>query len=147
MVEPAFVRSITLADAPRIVELSAQLGYETQIASLLPRLEKIINDPDQAVFGVEMAGQGIIGWVHIYLVWTVESEMYTEIGGLVVDRQQRKQGNGEKLMRAAESWADEHGAGIVRLRSNIVRKEAHKFYEGIGYKNLKTQYTFFKELG
>jgi GNAT superfamily N-acetyltransferase len=84
--------------------------------------------------------------VHVYACPTVESELYGEIGGLVVDKDQRGQGVGKALMAEAESWASGRGIREIRLRSNILREQAHQFYQAIGYEIIKTQLTFRKAL-
>jgi hypothetical protein len=35
---------------------------------------------------------------------------------------------------------------MVRLSSSATRDAAHRFYEGLGYTNIKTQYAFVKPL-
>ena len=109
------------------------------------RLAGILSHPDQAVFVAEVEGR-IAGWVHVFACPTVESELYAEIGGLVVDENQRGQGVGKALMAQAEAWASDLGIHEIRLRSNILRKEAHQFYEAIGYEKIKSQFTFRKTL-
>jgi GNAT superfamily N-acetyltransferase len=69
-----------------------------------------------------------------------------EVGGLVVDEGYRRRGIGRLLMQQAEQWACEKGCWAVYLRSNVVRKDAHAFYEGIGYSNVKTSLAFRKTL-
>jgi ribosomal protein S18 acetylase RimI-like enzyme len=49
-------------------------------------------------------------------------------------------------MAEAEAFAREHGCPVVRLRSSATRARAHRFYEGLGYINVKTQYSFVKAL-
>ena len=44
------------------------------------------------------------------------------------------------------SWAREMGCRAVSLRSNVVRDGAHAFYEKAGYRRIKTQHVFQKEL-
>ncbi|SLM18483.1 Acetyltransferase family protein (fragment) [uncultured spirochete] len=34
----------------------------------------------------------------------------------------------------------------MRLKTNIVRVEAHRFYENMGFERTKTQYTYVKKL-
>jgi GNAT superfamily N-acetyltransferase len=47
-------------------------------------------------------------------------------------------------MNAAEQWARGQGYERMRLRSNVVRSEAHGFYEALGYKCSKTSRVFEK---
>jgi GNAT superfamily N-acetyltransferase len=49
-------------------------------------------------------------------------------------------------MERAEEWAQEKGCESVYVRSNAVRERAHRFYERIGYTNVKTSLTFRKAL-
>lgn len=44
------------------------------------------------------------------------------------------------LVAQAEQWARKQGCSIVRLWSNSVRTDSHRFYEELGYTNMKTQY-------
>lgn len=53
---------------------------------------------------------------------------------------------GRALMERAEAWAWDMGLAAVRLRSNVIRAEAHAFYARIGYAPVKTQKVFAKEL-
>lgn len=141
----ATVRAAEESDAERIAALSGQLGYPVAAEAVLKRLRAIQQRPDHAVFVAEMGGQ-VVGWVHVYGVATLESPPHAEIGGLVVDEAQRGRGVGRALMERAESWARSMGLETVRLRSNVVRAEAHAFYEHIGYAQVKTQKVFAKSL-
>lgn len=129
----------------QLAALAGQLGYPSTPEQVAKRLAVILANPDQAVFAAEVDGQ-VAGWVHVYACQTVESELYAEIGGLVVDENRRGQGLGKALMAQAEAWARQHGILEVRLRSNILRVEAHQFYAAIGYEKIKSQFTFRKPL-
>jgi GNAT superfamily N-acetyltransferase len=41
-------------------------------------------------------------------------------------------------MVAAEDWARGKGYNVVRLRSNVMRADAHGFYDALGYPSTKT---------
>ena len=58
----------------------------------------------------------------------------------------RGQGVGRVLVERAEGWAKARGLKSVYVRSNIVRKDAHAFYQKLGYKIIKTQSAFRKAL-
>lgn len=64
----------------------------------------------------------------------------------MVDEDRRHGGIGRLLMQQAEQWAREKVCWAVHVRSNVVRKDAHAFYETIGYRRIKTQFTFRKAL-
>ena len=48
------------------------------------------------------------------------------------------------LLAAAEAWAREHGFASMRVRSNILRERAHRFYLREGYIEKKRQAVFLK---
>jgi hypothetical protein len=49
-------------------------------------------------------------------------------------------------MQHGEAWPARRGLKSVSLRSNIVRDEAHTFYERLGYERVKTQHAYRKHL-
>ena len=53
---------------------------------------------------------------------------------------------GATLVAAAEAWARERGHGRMRVRSNVLRQPAHRFYERLGYAVTKRQAVFDKSL-
>jgi GNAT superfamily N-acetyltransferase len=146
MSEEIIIRLAGPQDVTALTRLCAHLGYPTEAPLVAVRLEKILADSGQVVFVAEHPSSGVIGWVHVMKVINLESDPYGEIGGLVVDPQCRRGGAGRKLMAAAEAWSRSQGLYAVRLRSNVLRHEAHLFYQSIGYHNVKSQYTFHKDL-
>ena len=66
--------------------------------------------------------------------------------GLVVDEPERGQRLGEGLVLAAETLASEHGLESIRVRSRAMRKDAHRFYERLGFEVHKEQVVFRKAL-
>ena len=126
--------------------LCQQLGYSASQEQVQRRLNQIQPEDGNAVYVAERSDGRVIGWVQVRVRQLVVADQQAEIEGLVVDEGYRRCGVGRLLMERAERWARAKGCGVVHLRSNVVRKEAHSFYEGIGYSNVKTQWTFRKEL-
>ncbi len=139
------IRPARSEDCPPLADLCTQLGYPSTPEQLTSRLRQIQADPDHAVFIAE-ENSAVIGWVHVHITPLLESDRTAEIGGLVIDEKKRGLGIGRALMEQAEAWANQHSCREIRLRSNILREAAHRFYEALGYKNLKTSYTFRKQL-
>lgn len=139
------VRLARAEDAAAIAPLSAQLGYPVTIAEIVSRLATILPDPAQLVSVAEVSGE-VVGWIHAARYLTLESGSAVEIRGLVVDEHHRGMGLGRALLRHAEDWARAGGAGAVRLRTNIIRIDAHAFYRHLGYSVVKTQHAFRKPL-
>ncbi|MGD0019405.1 MAG: GNAT family N-acetyltransferase [Candidatus Limnocylindrales bacterium] len=59
----------------------------------------------------------------------------------------RNRGSGRGLMELAERSASDQGVSAVRARSGIHRLEAHDFYRALGYREIKQQRVFTRELG
>jgi GNAT superfamily N-acetyltransferase len=139
------IRVARVSDASSIAALTVQLGYEVAAPSLEARLARILSRSDQQFLVAERDGL-LVGWVHALIAEYVESDPFVVIGGLVVDRRHRRQGIGRLLMAEAEGWARTKGCSIVRLWSSVVRTDAHRFYEGLGYTKIKTQHSFLKAI-
>jgi Predicted acetyltransferase len=139
------VRTAQHGDAEAVARLMLQLGYESGAAAVADRLSRILLRPDHR-FLIAEAGGRPAGWLHATVFEFVETGPFVVIAGLVVDRSFRRQGVGRLLMWRAEAWAVEKGCSIVRLWSSDARKEAHRFYEHLGYSHIKTQYSFVKSV-
>lgn len=144
---PAIViRAARTSDADRVAALAEQLGYHAEPNAVADRLSRLLARPDQQFLVADEGGRAV-GWIHMLIAEYVEADAFVVIGGLVVDREYRKQGIGWRLLAHAEEWAAANGCSFVRLSSSMKRTEAHAFYERAGYTNLKTQYSFAKSVG
>jgi GNAT superfamily N-acetyltransferase len=138
------IRPARWEDAARLAELSTQLGYPCSTQRMKSRLLSLLKDRGHAVLVAEMLSSEVVAWVHVYARKLVESDLHAEIGGMVVDERFRGRGLGTLLMAKAEQWARRKKLRSVYLRSNVIRKEAHAFYESLGYRRIKTQHAFLK---
>jgi GNAT superfamily N-acetyltransferase len=145
MNNPPTVRPAEASDAPALAGLCVQLGYPSTPEQVAGRLAEILPRPDHAAFLAEAGGQAA-GFIHVFVCRMVEVDPFLEVGGLVVDETCRGLGIGRALMAAGENWSMERGVLEVRLRSNVIRAEAHRFYESLGYASVKTSFTFYKRL-
>lgn len=140
------VRLARAGDAERIAVLCQQLGYPASQEQVQRRLDQIQQNGGHALYVAEQSDGHVVGWVHVCVRQLVVADPQAEIGGLVVDEGYRCRGVGRLLMEQAERWARGKGCWAVYLRSNVVRKGAHLFYERIGYSNIKTSLVFQKAL-
>ena len=140
------VRRATVRDAERMAPLAGQLGYPSTPAQIAARLEDVLALPEHTVWVAESGDGALAGFADIFMMRTVESDVRVEIAGLVVDQAYRGKGVGRRLMEQAEQWAREKGCPAVTLRSNVIREDAHRFYETLGYQVIKTQKSFRKML-
>jgi GNAT superfamily N-acetyltransferase len=139
------VRRATPADAASVARLCVQLGYAASVDEAEARLRMIDSRPDQLVLLAESGG-AVVAWIDLHIEHSIAAGKTVQIAGLVVDENHRGSGVGRLLMRHAEEWARSNGCSSLRLRSNIIRSQAHEFYEKLGYKVTKTQKAFAKEL-
>jgi GNAT superfamily N-acetyltransferase len=140
------VRRAVANDAAELARLSGQLGYAATACEIAGRLEDLQRSLDNDVL-VACAPDGtLVGWIDLALTWHLQSGKSAEIGGLVVAEGWRSQGIGRLLVREAEKWARERGLNKIRVRSNVKRTDAHRFYEREKYLLQKTSAVFEKVL-
>jgi predicted N-acetyltransferase YhbS len=139
------IRTAEEHDAAPITDLSGELGYENKKEDIQNRLKLLLSDDDHCVF-VALYNDKIVGWIHGFFTVRIESDFFVEIGGLVVKNNVRGNGIGKKLVDKVIEWAEFKKCRIIRVRSNVIRKESHRFYENIGFKINKEQKIFDKRL-
>ena len=139
------IREAQPRDYARIAELAGQLGYPSSADEIAKRFDGMQHSNENAVFVAQLGGE-IAGWVAVFVYREVEADARAEISGFVVDERYRSQRVGMHLLARAERWAREKGCRAIGLRSNVIRDRAHAFYERHGYKHVKTQKSFRKDL-
>ena len=139
------IREAQPQDYARIAELAGQLTYPSSRDEIAKRFDGMRRSEENAVF-VALLGAEIAGWVTVFVYRVVEADARAEISGLVVDEHYRSQRIGMHLLARAERWAREKGCRAIGLRSNVIRDRAHAFYERLGYRHVKTQKSFRKDL-
>lgn len=139
------IRPARVDDAAALTELSRQLGYPTDLATMSRRLARVRDARVGEVF-VAVDEQAVIGWTHVVPRLQLEEVPFAELAGLVVADGARGSGAGAKLLQAAESWAAQQGFELLRVRSNVIRERAHRFYLREGYAERKRQVVFEKPL-
>lgn len=135
------LENINETETQEIRSLSKQLGYENNFDLLFGRLQEIIQLNDHAIFVAKVNGK-IVGWLHCLICLRVESPLFVEVTGLVVDENLRSQQIGKKLIETSKVWSQNRGISIVRIRCNVLRTESHKFYRALGFYSDKEQKVF-----
>lgn len=138
------IRKAKTEDAGEIARLSVQLGYPATTEQVHQRISRTANSQQDQVFVAVSEDDKVVGWIHVLVTMRLESEPFAEIGGIVVDADHRNQGIGKSLLRRTEHWATEKDLGRLRVRSRTSRDEAHRFFCGFGFKQLKIQHIFDK---
>ncbi len=140
------VREAADGDAAALAALSTQLGYPADEVTMRERLHRVQAQRAGCVF-VACEADVVVGWTHVVERFHLEDAPFAEIAGLIVDEAARGAGVGALLLSAAESWARERGYVKLRVRSNVVRERAHRFYEREGFVERKRQVVFEKSIG
>jgi GNAT superfamily N-acetyltransferase len=136
-----FIRSIAEHDAEAINALSARLGYTMPIEQTLLNIRSVLRTKGHDAF-VALLENSIVGWIGVAEALQIESAPFCEIRGLIVDEKFRGHGIGKLLIEKVTQWSKETGNKTLRLRCNMIRKEAHLFYQHLGFNEIKEQKVF-----
>jgi len=132
-------------DAAAVAALSGELGYPASARDVAERWDRLAGRAEHAVFVADEEGR-VAGWAHVHDDWTLEAGHSAELMGLVVSEARRGAGVGRALVAEAERWARTRRCPRLRVRSNVIREDAHRFYDALGYRRVKKQLVFDKAL-
>lgn len=138
-------REVKPTDSAVVTHLTNQLGYLLSEEEVIRNIHLVVNSPSHSAFVAEH-DQQVVGWIGVSQAIMIEFNPFCEINGLVVDEACRGKGVGKVLIEQAKKWAREKGNATLRVRCNVKRKEAHVFYQKLGFKETKEQKTFDLEL-
>ena len=134
-------RPMQSADAPAISSLSQQLGYELSVEDTQNCIQRILQRNDDIAF-VATIENNIVGWIHAFKTYRIETKPFIEIGGLVIDETHRGKGIGKLLVNEIKRWCRANDIYELRVRCNTKRKGSHHFYQEIGFIEMKEQKVF-----
>lgn len=140
------VRLVRRTDASPLARLSEELGYSALVDEVRIRLGAVLAHPDHAAFVAEHPDLGVVGWIHVFAALRIQAGSFAEIGGLMVAESHRETGIGRQLVDKAEEWSWQRGLSMLRVRSHTKRMDARAFYQRLGFREVKTQRVFVKEL-
>jgi uncharacterized protein YbbK (DUF523 family)/GNAT superfamily N-acetyltransferase len=140
------IRPARLEDCEELARLAAELGYPCDEAEVRQRISKYLVGQDMVII-VAQLGSGLAGWTSVEIIERFYLPPFAEISGFVVDGRFRGEGIGRLIMSEAELWAASKGVGLLKLKTNVTRQGAHRFYERLGFEKTKEQYIYSKEIG
>lgn len=164
---PVKIRHAAASDIPAMNELfQKDLGYAECTLEIVEKQFAGLDNSREAVFiaeaeSTDASGDShdgspdvtsdarpspIAGVIHVEKYNVLYFPTMANILGIAVAADFRRQGIGSALLKRAEKWARENGAGSMRLNSGESRKQAHEFYRALGYIDDKKQLRFIKEL-
>jgi len=135
------IRTIVEEDAEAVNGLSIQLGYKMPIEQTLANIRSVLGTRGHSAFVAEYEKM-IVGWIGVAEAIQLESAPFCEIRGLIVDEKYRGYGIGKLLIEKVKRWCSETGNKTLRLRTNMIRQEAHFFYQHLGFREIKEQKVF-----
>jgi GNAT superfamily N-acetyltransferase len=115
------------------------------VADIRRRIEERAASTDSIALGAVVNGE-MVGWIDAFIERHLQSSPSAVIGGLVVRDGTRGLGIGKRLCLEIEEWARNKGISLLRVRSQIAREDAHRFYLREGYTKVKTSVVFEKPL-
>ena len=136
-------RAAVHEDLPAIVGLLAddELGRRREkYGDPLPEsyyaaFDQIESDPNHQLIVAERNGE-IIGTLHLMFLPSISFQggLRAQVESVRVDKDSRNNGIGRRMMEWTIACARERGAHVIQLTSHLSRKDAHRFYERLGFK-------------
>ena len=130
-------------DVPAIVHLLADddLGSQRErdeeplSPSYYAAFEEIDRNSNHQLIVAESNGR-VIGTLHLMFLPSISFQggLRAQIESVRVDKECRNIGVGQEMMKWAIERARERGAHVVQLTTHLSRKDAHWFYEKLGFK-------------
>lgn len=134
-------------DLVEVTLLAEQLGYPNSIEDIKTRFQSLQDSQDYALFVAKNDSGKVIGYIQINReIHTLVAAPRAEVAALVVNQTERSKGIGSALLKRAEGWAKTKNLGLVRIRSNVKRTDAHRFYQRNGYQIPKSWHLFTKNI-
>lgn len=136
------IREAVINDLPYIVKLMAddavvgqRESYTTPLSQCyIDAFNNICNDKNSILL-VSCDDEKVIGSLQVtftqYL--SCKGSMRATIENVYVSESYRNLGVGTQLMKYAVNLAKDKNCSIVQLTSNKTRKDAHRFYERLGF--------------
>ena len=130
-------------DLPAIVRMLAddELGSQREkLENPLPKsyfvaFEKLSDDPNHELIVAELNGE-VVGTLHLMFIPSISYQggVRAQVESVRVDTRYRSQGIGQEMMNWTINRARLRDAHIVQLTTHLTRKDAHRFYERLGFK-------------
>jgi GNAT superfamily N-acetyltransferase len=127
------IRTPTMSDADKIVDLLTQLGYPGTEGFIREKIRRLTSHPDDDLAVAVAQGQ-ILGFISIHFIPQLGlAGDFARLSYLCVDEGARGKGIGAQLEAYCEQLARNRGCDRIELHCHSRRKRAHKFYHRQGY--------------
>lgn len=139
--ENLIIRTINATDYLELLPLVNQLGYNLSENDLLINIKKYLDNTSNVIFIAQFENK-IVGFISLDIAQRFYLHPFVDVSGIAVDINYRKLGIGKALVFESKKWAIGMGFSKIILKSGAVRKDAHQFYEKLGFNKTKEQYVF-----
>ena len=139
------IRAASKDDGSEITKLTSELGYLSSEEKIKEILDMVLIHDDHRLLVAETENK-LVAYIHLICTMRIGSDPFVEVAAFVIHSDYRKKGIGRNLLKESEKWTDEKNYKYLRIRSNIIREEAYKFFTQQGFTNLKTQEVFLKQV-
>ena len=141
------IRPMQPKDASVVWEIfQTALKYDCTLDMVCQRIQSLAHDPEHVVWVLTDDADSPHAFIHAQRYRTLHDEGGYNVIALAVMPDDQGKGLGRELLTAFERFAKEQGAAYLRLNSRVERKNAHAFYEHLGYTCDKVQKYFKKVL-
>ena len=139
------IRPINENDALSIHEIcEKELGHHIHI-DLRKRIQELSHHPSYYLRVYEDGGE-VLGFIQAEVYDLLYGESGWNVMALAVKKDAQGKGIGKQLLVSLEDHARKDQRTFIRLNCRDERKEAHGFYEHLGYVHKKTQKYFIKKV-
>ena len=134
-------RKAVISDIPKLNPLLSQLsGSLAEPAKMAEKMEKIDRNEDAFLLVAEDVDSGalcgsLFGLSFEDICGTCQPILMIE--NVVTDVRHRRLGVGRMMFKWIENWGRERNCHYCILVSGMQRVEAHRFYDAIGYNEVK----------
>jgi GNAT superfamily N-acetyltransferase len=109
-------------------------GEPTDADKMVDTFQRLQLSPDYILLGAKLGDQlvgSLMGIVCYEMVGQCQPFMIVE--NVIVSKVHRRKGIGRGLMKRIEKIAVERGCYLIQFVSSANRKDAHRFYQSVGY--------------
>ena len=130
------VEQLSEADLSEFTLLAQELcGRQTDSIKLSENFRKLSHKPEYMLIGAKDENNRLLGSAMgiICLDFVGDCRPFAVLENLIVSEKARGLGIGKMLVHYIENWARERNCYYLMFTSMAKRKEAHEFYQRIGY--------------
>ncbi len=140
------IRPAIIEDSEGITLLAQNLGFPSRSVDVKSRLRRILDHDDHQIYVAGEDGGLLIGFIHIYQSFLIETDPFAEIGALIVSSNHRRLGIGRLLFKRAEDWCRDRSLRTIRCRNHAADSDSFAFFNNMQFKQLLPQSVFVYHL-